>query len=283
MWCCAYLPARQGFLLLPGAIDPASCARVHDAMWQELRAAVPRLDPDDPSTWYPFTDDETPFRRRSNSEFNNSHEGGDPRLELHGGRINLHNGCDELMLDTFFHPLSAIAKQLLGEGEVLIPNGAQQDGRATGTYYADGLSEATRAIHTASDPRWPVPNRTEVVSFDKDAGSVSTLIGQGTRGLYVNLPDRTRAAGGAPGHCSVTGGDWDGSAGIHTKQGGPPSGLHSDIGLSFPGRVMLRAVAFVGDCPPGSSGFVSTMFTHAWPLSARVVRLELHRDPPRAA
>ena len=48
---------------------------------------------------------------------------------------------------------------------------------------------------------------------------------------------------------------WDGKAGTHLKQGGPPAALHSDVGLSFPGRVMLRAVAFVADCPPGAGGF----------------------------
>ena len=223
-------------------------------MWSELRAAVPRLDPHDPTTWSPFTEeDETPSKRRSDPKFNNSHVGGDPRLDISkGSRFNLHNGCDELQIETFFHPLSAIAEQLIGVGEVLVPGGIGDDGLTTGPIFADGLSEATRAIHTANEPRWPVPNKTEVVSFNPNAGCVSTLIGQGTRGMYGNLP----AATAAPQHSSASQ-DWDGSAGTHTKERGPPVALHSDVGLGFPGRVMFRAVAFVSDCPPGSGGFVS--------------------------
>ena len=232
-------------------------------MWAELRAAVPRLDPADAATWTPFTDEEIPSRRRSDFEFHNSHEGGDPRLDISkGSRFNLHNGCDELQIDTFFRPLSAIAEQLLGEGEVLTPGGIRDDGLTRGPFFADGLSEATRAIHTAGEPRWPPPNQTQEISLDPASGCVSTLTGQGTRGLYCTLPE-------APG-AADRGREWDGSAGTHTKEGGPPTGLHSDVGLSFPGRVNLRAVAFVSDCPPGSGGFVSAApLARAPPLTRR--------------
>eukprot|EP01052_Picozoa_sp_SAG31_P085905 SAG31_NODE_46480_length_254_cov_0.670968_1_plen_68_part_01 len=67
----------QGFLLLPGALDPSKCATVHDAMWEELRTAAPRFDRHDPSTWWPFSEDEVSSVRRNEAEFNNSHAGGD--------------------------------------------------------------------------------------------------------------------------------------------------------------------------------------------------------------
>ena len=248
---------RDGFLLIPNALPKDLCARAHDAMWRELTEAVPRIKRDDPSTWQPFSAGEVRSKRRDGLEFNNSHEGGDPRLELHGGRFNLHNGCDKDSIDTFFAPLWTVANQLLGDGEVSFPRGVEH-GMATGPVFADALSEATRAVHTASTPRWPPPDCTEEASFDPSAGCVSTLNGQGTRGLYCTLPERLLA----PGTAVKNGQHWDGSAGIQTKQGGPPAGLHSDVGLSFPGRVMLRAVAFVADCPPGAGGFALWPGTH---------------------
>jgi hypothetical protein len=251
----------NGYLLLPNALDPQACARACDSMWEELAQAVPRMKRDDPSTWQPFTDGEVRSKRRDELRFNNSHEGGDPRLDLSDGRFQLHNGCDPEAIETFVRPLLPIAEQLLGAGEVSVPGGLDEHGLATGPVFADGLSEATRAIHTASEPRWPVPNRTEVVSFDPSAGCVSTLNGQGTRGLYVALPESPPAPGAPPAESGAQS-QWDGHAGTHTKAGGPPTGLHSDVGLSFPGRVMLRAVAFVADCPPGSGGFTLWPRTH---------------------
>eukprot|EP01048_Picozoa_sp_COSAG05_P008845 COSAG05_NODE_694_length_7891_cov_5.305570_3_plen_334_part_00 len=258
---------REGFLLLPGALDPDACDRAREQMWGELCAAVPRLDPHDSTTWCHFTDSEIPSQRRSEAEFNNSYDGGDPRLDISkGDRFNLHNGCDELQINTFFHPLLAVAEQLLGTGEVLVPGGVGNNGLVSGPFFADGLSEATRAIHTAKEPRWPVPNKTETVALDPSAGCVSTLIGQGTRGIYGTLPAKDPGAHDS----SAARRDWDGSAGTHNKEGAAPTGLHSDVGLSFPGRVMLRAVAFVGDCPPGSGGFVSLAAQRARPSDAEL-------------
>ena len=251
---------HEGFLLLPNALEPASCARVCDAMWRELTAAVPRIDRADPSSWTHFTDEETPSERRSNLDYNNSYDGGDPRLNLGKGRFYLHNGCDPLQIETFVHPLKDIVEQLLGKGEVVWPRGLDEQGMATGPVFADGLSEATRAIHTANEPRWPPPDRTEEMSFSPSAGCVSTLSGQGTRGLYCTLPEHPRPpSGSSPRPESTRGASTLEHHGAQTKEA---IGLHSDVGLGFPGRVVLRAVAFVDDCPPGSGGFTLWPHTH---------------------
>ena len=102
----------EGFVVLPAALDAASCARVREQMWSELTAAVPRIRPDDPSTWTAFTDAETPTQRRTSAESNNSFEGGDPRLVLSGGRFNLQSGCDALQIETFALPLWDVAEQV---------------------------------------------------------------------------------------------------------------------------------------------------------------------------
>jgi hypothetical protein len=49
--------ARDGFLVLPGVLDPQLCARARDDMWSVLNAHVPRLDRHDARTWGPFTGD----------------------------------------------------------------------------------------------------------------------------------------------------------------------------------------------------------------------------------
>ena len=98
----------DGFLALPAVLDPALCAQARDRMWAELTLAVPRIRRSDPSTWTPFTDAETPARRRTSVESNNSFEGGDPRLVLSGGRFNLQNGCDALQIEAFALPLFAV-------------------------------------------------------------------------------------------------------------------------------------------------------------------------------
>jgi hypothetical protein len=252
----------DGFLVLPPgqALDPGQMRACRDELWEELAGLVPRMQRDDPSSWTPFTADEVP-PRPADPAYGSSYGGGDPRFKPGGARFNLNCGCDELHLDSFARPLLAVAEQLLGAGRVVRPLGVDAaTGRAAGSYYADGLSECTRAIHTGCEPRWPVPNATEAVSFDPSAGCVSTLTGQGCRGFYCALPElpRQKPPPGTPAAAAKR--QPLVSASMQPKA--VAGGLHSDVGLSFPGRVHLRAVCFVDDCPPGCGGFTLWPRTH---------------------
>jgi hypothetical protein len=231
---------RDGYLVLAGVLDTELCASLRDGMWAELTAAVPRLRRDDASTWYPFTADESPSTRRG-PEYNNSHEGGDPRLECGPGhRYYLRNGTDELLLDLFPRALMGVAEQLLGTDEVVFPRG-NVDGKIVGPCFMDANVESAQATHTGThEPRYPPPLATEELEISPSGPG--TFNGQGTRGLYCTLPNskdprEERVSQARPGE---------------TKTATYP-GMHSDGGIE--GRTRLRATAFIGDCPPGSGGF----------------------------
>ena len=49
---------RDGFLVLPGVLDPDLCRRARDDMWEAIGEYLPRMKRDDPSTWTPITDEE---------------------------------------------------------------------------------------------------------------------------------------------------------------------------------------------------------------------------------
>ena len=47
---------RDGYLILPSALDPSLCARIRDQMWETLAIHMPRWRRNDPETWTPATD-----------------------------------------------------------------------------------------------------------------------------------------------------------------------------------------------------------------------------------
>jgi hypothetical protein len=296
----------DGFICLPGVLDPTLCAQVRSQMWEELSAAVPRVRRDDPSTWTAFTKEESrgegagqvPLStRRPGPRFNNSHEGGDVRIECGPGhRFYVRNGCEETLLvleytdappralryptrcsrasiqlvlspdhllrsdqDLFPRALFDVAEQLLGDGEVVWPRGVV-NGRVSGPCFMSASAESSAATHTASQPRWPPPNATEEMEIT--ATGPGFMNGQGTRGLYCTLPN-------SPDPRSQLRDD-----------GRPYAAMHSDGG--FESRVRLRATAFIDDCPPGSGGFTLWKASHtkvcvcqlgAWPGAGRGERI----------
>ena len=142
---------RDGYLVLPGALDLRLCAAVRDSMWEDLSAIIPRLRQHDRRSWTPFTDDEAARLA----------EGLHPKLELQGShRFFLRNGVDESLLDLFPRALFDVAEQLLGEGEVVYPRG-RVDGVVSGPCFMDALTEATLQnpypYGRGSAPRWPPP------------------------------------------------------------------------------------------------------------------------------
>ena len=50
---------RDGFIVLPRAIDPGLCRRARDQMWDTIATHRPNMQRGDPSTWMPFTKEET--------------------------------------------------------------------------------------------------------------------------------------------------------------------------------------------------------------------------------
>lgn len=50
---------RDGILVLPAVLDPELCCQARDEMWETIESYLPRMKRDDPSTWYPITEEET--------------------------------------------------------------------------------------------------------------------------------------------------------------------------------------------------------------------------------
>ena len=49
---------RDGFLVLPGVVDPELCRQARDQMWDTIADYRPSMRRDDPSTWTPISDEE---------------------------------------------------------------------------------------------------------------------------------------------------------------------------------------------------------------------------------
>lgn len=49
---------RDGYLVLPAALDPDRCRATRDAMWETIGDYLPRMKRADPSTWGLITDED---------------------------------------------------------------------------------------------------------------------------------------------------------------------------------------------------------------------------------
>ena len=84
---------REGYLVLPAALDPALCARARDHMWSVIGEEVPRMRRHDPGTWTPFDQDAEPTGATRA-------EGADhPYFSCGGHRFYLKCGAERLFLD----------------------------------------------------------------------------------------------------------------------------------------------------------------------------------------
>jgi len=219
---------REGFLVLPGALDPERCRRIRDEMWNTIAANLPRMKRDDPTTWGPFTDEEQALFKRPDA-------GGDPYFGGGKHRMIIRNGAEELMLDLAPRALWTVAEQLLGPTTVVWPAGLDASGFTTGPCLMTDDNVEGLGSHLDPDGRnWPEEGTgaTEELRLPK-TGPV-WLNGQGTRGLYCTLPNSP-----SPGST------W--------------RGAHSD-GSCY-GRVRLQIAAYTDDLPPASGGFT------VWPGS----------------
>jgi len=117
---------RDGYLVLPAALDPDRCRATRDAMWETIGDYLPRMKRADPSTWGLITDeDHTALLARVPDGC------GDPFFCGKGHRFFVRNGAKEAMLNLAPRPMWSIAEQLLGK-DTIVPATGLQAGRATG-------------------------------------------------------------------------------------------------------------------------------------------------------
>jgi hypothetical protein len=227
---------REGFLVLPACLDPGLCTAARDTMWSTLSARVPRLRRDDPSTWGPFTEDESVGPAT-----------GSPEFRCGGFRFYCHNGASDLMLDLFPRAMAGVFEQLLGAGEVTHPAGLNADGNMVGPAYISRGFQYSQAAHAGiaeSDilGRVGVPSlKTETVTMAATASG--SEIGQGARGMYCTMPN---------------------SPDILVDENGKHKSCHAD-GVCWDTRILLRASAFFDDCPAGCGGWT------LWPRSHKPI------------
>ena len=174
---------RDGMLVLPGVLDADLCRRARDQMWEIIDEHRPAMRRGDPATWVPFSEEEKASYRREET-------GGDPYFSGSNHRYYIRNGVEELLLNLAPRALWRVAEQLLGEGEVVWPAGADEAGETTGPCLLTDRTVKGFEPHLGGEPeRWigPVTGRTEQVRLPRTGPTWMT--GQGTRGLYCTLPN----------------------------------------------------------------------------------------------
>jgi hypothetical protein len=120
---------EQGYLVLPGVLDPALVSEARDYMWRVLSAEVPWMQRDDPATWRVFDGAEIlPLQPSGFSCYN-------------ARQFHIRCGAEELFLDLFPRAMWAVVEQLLGAGTVAWPGGAMADGLTRGPCFQDQVSE----------------------------------------------------------------------------------------------------------------------------------------------
>ena len=226
---------RDGILVLPAVLDPELCRQARDEMWETIESYLPRMKRNDPSTWYPITEEET-TKLKVQPE-----GGGDPYFSGSGHRFTLRNGASELMLNLAPRALWQVAEQLLGEGTLVWPAGLDESDTTTGPCFMCDDAVGGLVSHVGDTMGWPSEGTftTEEALRLPETGPV-WLNGQGTRGLYCTLPN-------SPSH-------------------GPDyRGAHSD-GACY-GRWRFQISAYIDDVPPNCGGFTVWPGSHSriWP------------------
>ena len=222
---------RDGYLVLPAVLDPELCRQAREAMWDAVATHLPHMKRDDRTTWKPASDEESARLNARRPDI-----GGDPYVFTEGHRFYVRNGADQFMLDLAPRALWRVAEQLLGEGTVVWPAGADDSGFTTGPCFMSDDVVAGLATHGVQDTgQWPEEGSfttEEALRLPRTGPVWST--GQGTRGLYCTLPD--------------------------SPSPGPDyRGAHSD-GACY-GRTRFQVTAYIDDLPPDSGGFT------VWPGS----------------
>lgn len=222
---------RDGFLVLPGVLDPDLCRRARDEMWAVIEANLPRMKRHEPATWGPISAAESEHLRKAWPEGE-----GEPYFSGRDHRFTIRNGAEELLLDLAPRALWQVAEQLLGQGTIVWPAGVDASGSTAGPCFMCDDAVGNIANHVGLESKkWPEKGsfKTEAALRLPRTGPV-WLNGQGTRGLYCTLPQ--------------------------SPSPGPDyRGAHSD-GACY-GRWRLQMSAYIDDLPPNCGGFT------VWPGS----------------
>lgn len=221
---------RDGYLVLPAALDPDRCRQARDRMWETIATHLPRMKRQDPATWGPITEEEQARLAAARPDV-----GGEPHLAGSGHRLILRNGAEREILDLAPRALWSVAEQLLGTESVVWPAGIDAAGQTTGPCFMSDDAVKGLASHMGDTGGRPEEGTftTEPALKLPPTGPV-WLTGQGTRGLYCTLPN------------SPSPGDDYRSA-------------HSD-GACY-GRWKVQIAAYIDDLPADSGGFT------VWPGS----------------
>ncbi len=230
---------RDGFVVLPGVIDPELCRQAHDQMWDTIAEYRPSMKRDDPSTWLPFTEEEQASYKRPEG-------GGDPYFSGGERGFTIRNGTDELLIDIGARSVWNIAEQMLGEGEVVWPAGLDASGHTTGPCLMTEDTVRGMSVHLGPESgNWAEAiGKTKQLRLPKTGPSFNT--GQGTRGMYCTLPNGEPPTGKYP--YAVA------------QPDGPYARAHCGEGM-YESRAMLQTVVYFDDVPLGAGG------THIWPGS----------------
>ena len=174
---------RDGFLVLPAVLDLELCRQTREQMWELIAEHRPSMKRDDPATWLPFSDEERAGYERPEG-------GGDPYFGGGGHRLYIRNGAEELLLDLAPRAMFDVAEQLLGEGEVIWPNGLDETNTTIGPALLTEDHITSMEVHLGPESdKWlgKATRKTEQVRLPKTGPVWATA--QGSRGLYCTLPN----------------------------------------------------------------------------------------------
>ena len=152
---------RQGFVVLPSALDPALTRAALAATWDTIEAHVPRIRRGDSATWTPITEAETAAAAALDQQA--AGEGGYAPTGF-GSSISIHNGADEDMLELFPRALWGVAEQLLGEGSVVWPAGCDAEGVTRGPLLMDDNAVYVRPAPVFPSRPIPMPPAPRLLS-----------------------------------------------------------------------------------------------------------------------
>ena len=225
---------RDGYLVLPGVVDPELCRQARDQMWDTIAQYRPSMRRDDPSTWTPISDEE-------NASYTREVTGGDPYFGGGGHRFYIRNGAEDLLLDIGARVVWDVAEQLLGEGEVVYPAGLDATGHTTGPCFLTEDAVKGMESHLGDKTReWTGPATYKTGPLRLPKTGPHWVTGQGTRGMYCTLPN------GSP-------------------RGPNYPSAHSGEGMGSESRWKVQTAVYFDDLPLGAGGL------HLWPGShARV-------------
>ena len=221
---------RDGFVVLPGVVDPEICRQARDQMWDTIAANRPSMRRDDPSTWIPISDEE-------HEGFTREETGGDPYFGGGGNRFFIRNGAEDLLLDIGARVVWDVAEQLLGEGEVVWPAGLDATGHTTGPCFLTEDAVKGMESHLGDKTReWTGPPTGKTGPLRLPATGPHWVTGQGTRGMYCTLPNGT-------------------------PRGPDYPSAHSGEGMGSESRWKVQTAVYFDDLPLGAGGL------HLWPGS----------------